>query len=497
PPSDPPPTAPTGIKINDTFFTTIRSALGAAVTNSVIELAAGTFNITKSDADPSNPAASGTAPPTLARFGSKVLTMQGTADAAQAPATVITGLSRIFSGQNDRGSGIPPGWTLRNLSLQFAGGSGYILQAGESGLDTSTEIDDLTFENVVFEGFHTGAVGGNDSLPWGLYLDIRAGNPDGVPDYLGFKMDRVKAMLTGQGSGVGMFDPASLPSTNGSAFLSAQGDTITIQDSFFDLSGYRNALTIANSTNVLVSGNTFTRSGFYGNRYTGEKILNVSGSIETNLFEHGSYLEFYDVYLPLSVAGNSFDLRLSGGYAMMFRDNPSDDYALITSGNLDLSNNVFRGGQVARSEILVPSQLVLESKSGASNAVEIRADTYLFDRFLVGGHADDQLDGSGTGQRDWISGDLGNDILTGGDGVDAFVFAAEPNPTTNNDVITDFTPGVDMIWLDDDVFAGLTSAPLGHAITYDDTTGELAFSGQVFVTLAGAPSLTQSDLVVF
>ncbi len=430
--------------------------------------------------------------PTLARFGAKSLAIIGSTDAAQNPTTVITGLARIYTGQSDRGYGIPKNWTLSNLVLRFSGGSGYILQAGETTVDTTTEIDNLTFSNVVFEGTHTGAVGGNGSLPWGLYLDIRSGNPGGVPDYLGFTLDRVKVTLTGQGSGVGKFNPANLPLTGGSAFLSTQGDTITIRDSLFDESGYRNAITIANSTNVLVSGNTFTRSSFYGNRYTGEKFVNVGGSITGNTFEHGSYLELYDALRPLKITGNVFDLSLCGGFSILFRDSTTANYATTAAANIDLSGNVFKGGLVARSEITAPSQLILRSATGASNAVVVGSATYDFDRFLVGGLADDLLGAGGTTERDWISGDIGSDTLTGGGGADAFVFATALNGTSNVDAMTDFG-AEDRIWLDDAIFSGGTV----FGVNITQSGNDLLYQGTRFATLANAASIDQSSFVVF
>jgi hypothetical protein len=434
---------------------------------------------------------------TLGRFGAKGLGIIGSTNALQDPTTVITGLTRIYTGQSDRGYGIPKDWTLKNLILRFNGGSGYILQAGETTVDTTTEIDNLTFTNVVFEGSHLGAVGGNGSLPWGLYLDIRSGNPGGIPDYLGLKMDGVKVTLTGQGLGVGKFNPANLPMTGGSAFLSTQGDTIKILNSLFDESGYRNAITIANSTNVLVSNNTFTRSSLYGNRYTGEKFVNVGGAITGNRFEHGSYLEFYDVNRVLAITGNVFDLSSCGGHAILLRDVSNPNYALTASGNLDLSGNEFRGGLVARSEITAPSQLVLRSSSGASNTVVVASGSYAFDRFLVGGIASDSLGVDGAMEKDWISGDVGNDTLTGGGGADAFVFATAPS-SANIDSITDFTPGTDNIWLDDNIYTGLTTGSFfGSQINYDSATGALSYGAQAFATLSSGLTLTQSDFNLF
>jgi hypothetical protein len=54
------------IKIIDTIYSNIRSALTAAASGSTIALSAGSFNITKSDDDSSKPENPGSSPATLA-----------------------------------------------------------------------------------------------------------------------------------------------------------------------------------------------------------------------------------------------------------------------------------------------------------------------------------------------------------------------------------------------------------------------------------------------
>ncbi|HMN84623.1 MAG TPA: hypothetical protein PKA74_01355 [Bauldia sp.] len=111
---------------------------------------------------------------------------------------------------------------------------------------------------------------------------------------------------------------------------------------------------------------------------------------------------------------------------------------------------------------------------------------------LQGGLGLDTLNG-GAG-NDWLDGGLGNDTLTGGGGADKFVFDYAlddtPGPNQNIDSITDFTHGVDKIYLDNGTFFGLGGqGPLNAAkfvvgagptsgvatIVYDDTTGKLYF----------------------
>ena len=61
----------------------------------------------------------------------------------------------------------------------------------------------------------------------------------------------------------------------------------------------------------------------------------------------------------------------------------------------------------------------------------------------------------GLGGDDNLQGMAGNDTLTGGAGNDKFLFNTALNAATNVDTITDMTAGVDLIRLDDAIFAGI------------------------------------------
>lgn len=105
---------------------------------------------------------------------------------------------------------------------------------------------------------------------------------------------------------------------------------------------------------------------------------------------------------------------------------------------------------------------------------------------LVGGSGADALTG-------WTL----SDRLTGGQGTDAFVFAAALNPLTNVDTITDFQTG-DRLVLDDAVFSGLSNATLasdfGTKLLYNSTTGTLAYDSDAAGPLAAVPFATLSNL---
>ena len=81
---------------------------------------------------------------------------------------------------------------------------------------------------------------------------------------------------------------------------------------------------------------------------------------------------------------------------------------------------------------------------------------------LVGQDGNDKLYGKGGNDvlignagKDWLEGGNGNDKLTGGDGADSFVFRAMGSK--HMDSITDFTPGIDHVVLDHNVFTALGS----------------------------------------
>jgi Ca2+-binding RTX toxin-like protein len=86
----------------------------------------------------------------------------------------------------------------------------------------------------------------------------------------------------------------------------------------------------------------------------------------------------------------------------------------------------------------------------------------------------------GTSYSDVLIAGNGNDTLTGGDGVDFFVFNTTANSKSNLDTITDFVTGTDKLQLSKAVFFGLGSF-----------TGNLA-AGQ-FWSAAGATSSHDAD----
>lgn len=452
---------------------TIRSAIEAALNAYRILIGDGSYNITAG------------APPdwnTFARTTAKQLSFLGKGS----DLTTVTGNARVYVEADDGGGGsaIPTGMTLEGMRLTYSSGAGYVLQAGNSGPGTNA-LPDLTLRDVVFSGTHSGQSGAK-----GNYVDMW--KPDGL------LLDTITVTLTGQFG----FSPTS---SGGSSFLLCkQGNGIRVLNSFFNENGYLNALTFIRSSNVRIDGNSFQRtvSNAATIRPSGEIFASTSADIGTqsaNFFRQGAYLDLRDIpdlsgnTPSLRINGNTFQL-LNGGYGILIRppgypkDSKDPAYASLVSSNLSLNGNTFSGGLAVKSALSTPSQITL---TGTNNI-----QSTIFDALIVGGTAADSL--TGTTKSEWISGDLGNDTLIGGDGADAFVFATELNASTNVDTISDFNNGIggDKFWLDNNIFSSGTT--FGTDITYDSTTGVLKYEGVQFATLANRPtSLSQASFVVF
>lgn len=157
----------------------------------------------------------------------------------------------------------------------------------------------------------------------------------------------------------------------------------------------------------------------------------------------------------------------------------------------------------------------IEHVAGGSGDDAIRGD----DRAnrLLGNAGDDLL--VGRAGNDTLSGSHGADTLKGGGGRDAFVFNSALGDG-NVDLLKDFRHDVDVIRLDDKIFAGIGSAlstaefyardgakkahDSSDRIVYDSKTGNLYFDADgkggdaaiVFATLANKPVLDHGDFAI-
>ncbi|MDQ4087161.1 MAG: calcium-binding protein [Pseudomonadota bacterium] len=92
---------------------------------------------------------------------------------------------------------------------------------------------------------------------------------------------------------------------------------------------------------------------------------------------------------------------------------------------------------------------------------------YAGDDTLVGGTGADRI--SGGAGHDWIFGGSGNDTLMGGTGQDDFHFDTRPG-SGNVDNITDFRIGEDAIYLNRDIFTGITADGVLSQSAYTEGT---------------------------
>jgi VCBS repeat-containing protein len=139
---------------------------------------------------------------------------------------------------------------------------------------------------------------------------------------------------------------------------------------------------------------------------------------------------------------------------------------------------------------------------------------------------EDRIDGKGGndtikggGGNDTLIGGSGKDKLTGGSGADKFVFKGKLG-SSNIDTITDFKHDIDLIQLDDAIFAAIgasltrsefharagakTAADRSDHIIYDTASGKLYYDADAkggkaavhFATLSGRPTLDHGDFAI-
>ncbi len=476
----------------------IRAAIDAASSGDLINLTAISFNITASGFSTNTP---GTSPATFARFGAKTLSFQG----ASQGGTIVNGNARIFTTQQDAGSGVPTDINLKSMTLSYAGASNYILQFGDKIYKSGTDacgnqyfdsinvIPGIDIIDVAFSGTHAG---GNGTA--GTYMEFSSGYSAAGSAPLNFNLSQSVVNLTGQSG----FNP-STPS-GGSSFLQVQGDGITISQTNFNENGYRNSLSIWNSSNVIIDRNGFSRPSYPFIRASGETIRNSSGVVSANSFKDGAYLDLRDFCNDtLNIKGNTFRMNGvtnpaglfggSGPFGILLRDASAFSGSTLTFGTGVTDGNLFEDGLIFKNITSTATSFTGSFFVNVTNPANTGFPiSKTFVKASVGGTGSDSLTGS-TGE-DWISGDLGNDTLTGGNGNDAFVFATALNASSNVDTITDYGRG-DKIWLDDSFFslgfAGISQSVVGGNL-------ELSYSGTKFAVLQGVTqNRSSSDFILF
>jgi len=289
-------------------------------------------------------------------------------------------------------------------------------------------------------------------------------------DAVVFGTEASHATFTNNGSIFGRFDGVGM-------FSASDGGII------------RNAGTIASADDGIV---VETVAG-------GRTVIDNSGLIEGD-----------STAIVVNLGGINLDNRgtIAGG---IFVGSSAPDNAIIANhgrilGQVELGdgNDLFDGRGGAAEEVF--------GGNGDNTLIGgKRADTFFTgdgnDR-LIGGAGSDTLEGGG-----------GHDTLTGGAGRDQFRFADAPLANLNLERITDFTPNVDKLVLDDHSFAGLgkdgvlasskfhlgaAAAHAGDRIIYNPDNGFLFYDPDGkggtdeihFATLAPHLALHNSDFLV-
>ncbi|MEB3243455.1 MAG: hypothetical protein VKO44_07445 [Cyanobacteriota bacterium] len=448
--------------INVSSSQNIRDAISGGGSFSVpasgdtISIAAGTFNIT-STVIPNVPGPGATGPATFAYAaqpninsvtgftGPTHLVFSGAGKEGDASVTIITGNSRLYVGNSD---GKPPtSLSFSNLDFSYTGAAGYLLQTGVFGNPTSI-TQSITLNNLSFRGTHLGA-GGSDN-PKGNYGALVGFNT------LSFTNSSVS--LTGQNN----FNGTS-PVSNGSSFLMLQGNSMTIFNNQFNETGYRNALSIFDSTSVTLSNNTFTRDT--GSRFVrtdvapsgtpwlppiptpkSNKISKSTGvSVTSNTFANGSFLALEGG--SGSVTSNTFNgqnVDISGTYGYpgalgILLETPTS--GPITNPNYSVTNNIFRFVSP-----IVNKTTAISTITGANTFINpANGNSLAIQEFVTGTNASEVVVSSApaTPRSEMLSGGLGNDTLNGGTGnpatdLDYFLFDTAPDTTSNSDTIINF-----------------------------------------------------------
>ncbi|MDT9180480.1 MAG: SGNH/GDSL hydrolase family protein [Limnospira sp. PMC 1291.21] len=182
---------------------------------------------------------------------------------------------------------------------------------------------------------------------------------------------------------------------------------------------------------------------------------------------------------------------------------------IITQNRLDLGLGTFGDDVIIISE-LPPEQLTRFSASPLTEAIALlEGDDYIINddpegRILLGNQGNDTLIGHsgndtiyggqgndliiGGSGNNILSGDRGLDTLTGGDGINEFILSQS---SADQDLITDFKPGIDKLRL----FRGATFSDLD--IEQSDSSTVIEFNGETLVTLnnVSANSLTIDDFI--
>jgi len=177
-------------------------------------------------------------------------------------------------------------------------------------------------------------------------------------------------------------------------------------------------------------------------------------------------------FTPRHIAVN--DIDFIGYDALGATDMGSEDTSPAEDGPTDDASGDLPGGVPGNEPIAPPSGIFGTENADTLNGTD-DADV------IFAGDGDDLVDG-GDGD-DLIAGEAGNDTMAGGDGNDTFLLSNDEG----SDVITDFTPGEDIL---DMTFAGFQFDDLSSEQTSE---GLLVSWGENSVLLEGVTEALNED----
>lgn len=470
-----------------TDYPTIRAAITAALTEDTIDLDPGTYDIrdTYAIGDLLGPSTFSYTTDISCMTGFEAVTKLNYTGMAGSSQTFITGNPRLFVSNQD---GRPP------IELAFTGfefqyntsTSNYIIQTGNFGVsEANTITDSFMLDDTRFVGQHVGNTAANGN--YGAILGISK-----------FQMSMSHVSLTGQSSFTG-----TQAMSGGSSFLMLQGGVglindsgyISISDTDFDESGFRNGLSIFDSTNVGLFQSKFYRTD-QSTRYArsrmvngnevinvGNKIANSKGIVSGNHFFDGSYL-----VVEKTVVDPSVELQINGNHFSQFDPDlavtPTPPNPIIGGGAVGvviqgpeastaIQQSLFQGntfGYVSPINNLNPTLVSIAASGPNYYTNPVNNTNFTMQRFIAGGTNSETLPGTVNQAEVFIPG-LGSDTVNTGSATgisqsDFIIFNTTPNGS-DVDTITNFnrnnqtsasaTAAWDRIVLDRKFFPNITA----------------------------------------
>ena len=353
---------------------------------------------------------SSTNPKPVAYTGYKI---QGAGSSAATSATLQD--TRIYQQNTD--SAFLPG-TVQNLTLNYSSSSdGRPLLSIEPKTPLTTPTQSLIIKNVNFTGTTTGWNSNGN-----LYMSLRSFSNTN-PLKTTFTLDNVNVSIKGQNNGFN-------GTTGGSAFFHNWNNTgvVSILNSNFDEAGFRSSFNFYNfsapaSTTAapinLITGNTFRRSSSANVRtQEGNLLGNVNATLTSNTFQDGAYVDLIANVSGITFNSNTFT-TITDGYGI--RATPT-----LTGTPTFSGTNTFNGpGLALKYNTTIPGSIAY---SGTFNV-----NSQSFSNLIAGSEGNDTLNFSSLTTNAWISGDIGDDSMQGGNSNDLMLGGIGNDTIQGND----------------------------------------------------------------